>query len=47
MQEIILRCGHSVHSVATKQEALAYIAQQSVDLIITAIMLSPEFWTIF
>lgn len=36
MQEIILRCGHSVHSVATKQEALAYIAQQSVDLIITA-----------
>ncbi|NLJ10166.1 MAG: diguanylate cyclase [Treponema sp.] len=36
MQEIILRCGHSVKSVATKQEALAYIAQQSVDLIITA-----------
>lgn len=36
MQEIILRCRHSVKSVATKQEALAYIAQQSVDLIITA-----------
>lgn len=36
MQEIILRCGHSVHSVATKRDALHFIADSSVDLIITA-----------
>uniref|UniRef100_A0A7C3EL40 diguanylate cyclase n=1 Tax=Gracilinema caldarium TaxID=215591 RepID=A0A7C3EL40_9SPIR len=37
MQEIILRCGHSVHSVATKKDALSYIANHPVDLIITAL----------
>lgn len=37
MQEIILRCGHSVHSVSTKKDALAYVTEHSVDLIITAL----------
>lgn len=37
MQEIVFRCGHSVHSVATKQEALSFIAEHDTDLIITAL----------
>jgi len=37
MHEIILRCGHSVHSVATKKDALLYMADHQVDLIITAL----------
>jgi two-component system cell cycle response regulator len=37
MQEIILRCGHSVHSVATKKDALSYLADHSVDLLISAL----------
>ncbi|AEJ20092.1 response regulator [Gracilinema caldarium] len=37
MQEIVLRCGHSVHSVATKHDALSFIAKHNIDLIITAL----------
>jgi len=37
MQEIILRCGHSVHSMATKKDALSYLADHSVDLLISAL----------
>ena len=37
MHEIILRCGHSVRSVATKKDALAYLSDTPVDLIITAL----------
>lgn len=37
MQEIILRCGHTVHSVASKKEALTYLSSNTVDLVITAL----------
>ncbi|SIP87798.1 two-component system, cell cycle response regulator [Alkalispirochaeta americana] len=39
MRELVTRCGHSVVSVPTKEDALETMAQEEIDLVVTALKL--------
>ena len=39
MQELVYRCGHTIDAVATKSEAMARLASENIDLLVTALEL--------